>query len=56
MLRFNRQDFVDDAVDGFEAQPTRCEIDLAGRRDDIRLLTDVQDERLTLSSDDGLKQ
>ena len=56
ILRLDRQQLVQDARRGIDRQPLRGEVHLLGRRDDVRLLADVQDHRLAVETDNRLKQ
>ena len=50
------QELPDDAIDGVEGEPARRQIDLTGRRDDVRLVARVHDEGFTIEVHDGLKE
>ena len=56
ILRLDRQQLVQDARRGIDRQPLRGEVHLLGRRDDVRLLADVQHHRLAVETDNRLKQ
>src|SRR5262249_15860383 len=54
--RLEGQHLLEDAGDGFEGERSRGELNLTGRRDNVRLFADVDDEGLAVETDDGLKQ
>ena len=54
--RFHRQQLFEDAVHRFERQAARRQVDLAGRRDHVRLVADMDHARLAVEADDRLKQ
>ena len=55
-LRLGREQLIDDAAHGVESKTTRREIDLAGRRHNIRLVADVHDERFAVDANDRLEE
>jgi hypothetical protein len=55
-LGFDRQQLVDDAAHGVESETTCREIDLPGRRHDVRLVADVHDERFAIDAHDRLEK
>ena len=56
LLGFLRKELCDDARDGVVRQAARCEIDLAGRGQHVRLVADMQDERVAVNRHDGAQQ
>jgi hypothetical protein len=56
ILEFDRQQLGDDSGDRIERQSAACELHLARRRDDVRLVARVHDEGLTVNVDDRLQQ
>ena len=56
VLQLDRQQLGDDAVDRFERQAATRKIHLAGRRDDVRLVAGVHDQRFAVDADNRLKQ
>ena len=56
VLQLRRQQLIDDAVDGFEVQAAAAEIHLPGRRDDVRLVAGVHDQRFAVDAHDRLEQ
>lgn len=55
ILKFDRQQLRNDTADRFEREPATGELDLPGRRDDIRLVAGVQDERLAVDAHNRLE-
>src|SRR5436190_24264392 len=54
--RLAGQHLFEDSRDRFEGERPRRQLHLPGRCDDVRLFADVDDERLAVETDDGLKQ
>ncbi len=55
ILKFDRQQLRNDTADRFEREPATGEPDLPGRRDDIRFVAGVQDERLAIDAHNRLE-
>ena len=56
VLEFNRQQLRHDAADGLDGQTAARKLNLPGRRNDIRLVAGVHDERLAIDADHCLEQ
>jgi len=56
ILKFQRQKLRHDSGDGVERQPPACQLHLACRRHDVRLVAGVHHERFAVDVDDRLKQ
>jgi len=55
-VRFRRQQLLDDSVDRVKRQTAAGEIDLPGRRHDVRLVAGVHDQRFAVDAYDRLEQ
>ena len=54
-LQLGRQELADDPVHGFEGQATARQLDLARRRDDVRLLAGMHHQRFAVDLQNRLQ-